>query len=107
MTGIDIELLQMNTTLMETNNPPPLPMEESKSREVSVERVDDLNDTIQPKTEAYYLSENLELRRLLCTMPSKKKSASTKDNFDFKFKKDEKVLILPVHTGDDIYEAKV
>jgi len=40
-------------------------------------------------------------------MPSKKKSSAAKDQFDFKFKKDEKVLILPVNTGDDIYEAKV
>jgi len=41
------------------------------------------------------------------TMPSKKRNSGTSDEFDFKFKKDEKVLILPVHTGDDIYEAKV
>ena len=39
-------------------------------------------------------------------MPSKKKSGASPPP-DFKFKKDEKVLILPVHTGDDIYEAKV
>jgi len=38
-------------------------------------------------------------------MPSSKKSKSKKG--DFKFGKDEKVLVLPKQAGEDIYEAKV
>ena len=39
-------------------------------------------------------------------MPSKK-SKSGKNKGDFKFSKDEKVLVLPKQAGEDIYEAKV
>ena len=40
-------------------------------------------------------------------MPSKKRSSVEVEDIEFKFGKDEKVLILPTQSNDDIYEAKV
>eukprot|EP00483_Globobulimina_turgida_P011214 UN11235 len=39
-------------------------------------------------------------------MPSKKRSSGS-DSHEYKFQKDEKVLVLPQKHNDDIYEAKI